>query len=87
MLSRLGVATRVTGCRVARLYGHEPPHRTSGGAAGADDDGCAVGAVYALTNAPGENAVLAFRRGADGALQPLPALVGTPAGLAGLAAY
>src|SRR5690242_15208281 len=32
---------------------------------------CAVGAVYALTNAPGGNAVVAYHRAADGGLTPV----------------
>jgi len=35
----------------------------------------------------GTNSIAVFAIGADGALQPLPSLPGTPAGLAGLAAY
>ncbi len=58
---------------------------SSAGIALAEED--QPGAVYTLTHAATGNEVLAYARGGDGSLKPLPSLQGLPRGLAGLAGY
>src|SRR3989442_14378629 len=51
---------------------------------GTTASGAAAGAVYALTNSPAGNAVVAYQRGADGSLTPAGSFPTGGMGMAGL---
>src|SRR2546427_4495696 len=54
---------------------------------GATASGGAAGAVYALTNSPAGNAVVAYQRGADGSLTPAGSFPTRGLGMAGLGSH